>query len=356
MSQFKVSREKIKLFEHPNADLLQIGKVGIYQVVVQKGLYKDGDVVTFAPEKSVLTGKLREEYEKYLAGADKNRVHSVRLRGQLSCGIIIPDELVPVQSEIGEDISQKLGIVKYIPVIPKELDGDAEPATIDSYVKHDVEQFLVFEENFVPGERVVVTEKVHGVQTSLVLEAKEGITDGFEFNVMSKGLADQFMAFSLTENNMKENFHVKVAFEYGLASNMTLLLKSLRDSTEHIKVQVVGEILPTQTGYRYGQEKHVVRIFDVIVTHGVNEPVHLQYDQVPEFFNKLWVPVIFDGPYDKAAMMKLAKGKEQVSGKGVHIREGVVVRPYTARRASDGTRLVVKIINPDYRETGEELS
>ena len=34
MSNWKVSREKIEIFSHPNADKMEIGKVGTYQVVV----------------------------------------------------------------------------------------------------------------------------------------------------------------------------------------------------------------------------------------------------------------------------------------------------------------------------------
>ena len=67
MSNFKVSKERIELFVHPNAEALELGKVGSYQVVVQKGLYVTGDEVIFAPEKSVLTGQLKAEYEKYLS-------------------------------------------------------------------------------------------------------------------------------------------------------------------------------------------------------------------------------------------------------------------------------------------------
>ena len=61
MSNWKVSKTKISLFVHPNADSLSIGKVGSYQVVVQKGIYNDGDEVIFVPEKSVLTGNLKVE-------------------------------------------------------------------------------------------------------------------------------------------------------------------------------------------------------------------------------------------------------------------------------------------------------
>ena len=48
MSNWKVSKEKIELFGHQNAETLELGKVGTYQVVVQKGLYKTGDKVIFA--------------------------------------------------------------------------------------------------------------------------------------------------------------------------------------------------------------------------------------------------------------------------------------------------------------------
>jgi hypothetical protein len=45
-----------------------------------------------------------------------------------------------------------------------------------------------------------------------------------------------------------------------------------------------------------------------------------------------------------------------VSGKELHIREGVVLRPYIDRDAKDGTKLRLKIINPAYKETGEEIN
>ena len=94
MSNFKVSKEKISIFTHPSGDKLQLGRIGSYQVVVQKGLYQDGDLVVFAPEKSVLTGQLKSEYETYLAGPNKDRVKAIRLRDQISSGIIIPPHLI----------------------------------------------------------------------------------------------------------------------------------------------------------------------------------------------------------------------------------------------------------------------
>ena len=51
-----------------------------------------------------------------------------------------------------------------------------------------------------------------------------------------------------------------------------------------------------------------------------------------------------------------ARAKKQVSGQALHIREGVVVRPHLDRRAEDGEWLKLKVINPAYKETGEEFN
>jgi hypothetical protein len=102
---------------------------------------------------------------------------------------------------------------------------------------------------------------------------------------------------------------------------------------------------------------------------------------VPEVFKEKWVPIVFDGNIvlDKKEVViysdtekgihktridfilpknivDLCKGNELVSGKEVHIREGVVLRPYIDRTATDGTKLRLKIINPAYKETGEEIN
>jgi len=55
-------------------------------------------------------------------------------------------------------------------------------------------------------------------------------------------------------------------------------------------------------------------------------------------------------------LLVFSKGMELVSGKGLHIKEGVVISPYIDRFAMDGTRLRLKVINPKYKETGDEIN
>jgi RNA ligase (TIGR02306 family) len=362
MSNFKVSKEKIQLFTHPNADKLMLGRIGSYQVVVQKGLYQDGDLVVFAPEKSVLTGQLKSEYETYLAGPNKDRVKAIRLRDQISSGIIIPPHLIlDFESlPIGEDISEKLGITKYEPPIPTQLSGKVKSFDMPFVGSHDCEHANVYVNDLVDGERVVITEKVHGSQFILAhnLDTNETI-------VSSKGLLKSGLTIEESDTN-----------SYWIASkNDDIITKISKNFTTGV-VQIFGEVVPVQSGYSYGQTKPTSRLFDVR-HNGESIP----YDLVAEDFKNLWVPVVFDGVLnlDKKevviysdpekdihktridyllpkSIVDLCKGNELVSGKQVHIREGVVLRPYIDRNAVDGTKLRLKIINPAYKESGEEIN
>jgi RNA ligase (TIGR02306 family) len=362
MSNFKVSKEKIQLFIHPNADKLQLGKVGSYQVVVQKGLYQDGDIVVFAPEKSVLTGQLKSEYESYLVGPNKDRVKSIRLRDQISSGIIIPPQLVPdfENLPLGEDISEYLGITKYEPPIPTQLAGKVKSFSMPFVGSHDCEHANVYVNDLVDGERVIVTEKLHGSQFILAHNL-----DTTETIVSSKGLLKNGLTIEESDTN-----------SYWLASKNDKIVDKIVHNFKNGVVQIFGEVIPVQSGYDYGQSKPTARLFD-IRHNGKSIP----YDQVPQDFQNLWVPVIFDGilNLDKKetviysdpengihktktdhilpkSIVDLCKGQELVSQKQKHIREGVVLRPYIDRVASDGTKLRLKIINPAYKESGEEIN
>jgi len=351
MSKWKVIKTKIEVFDHPDADRLQLAKVGTYQVVVQRGLYNGGEEVIFAPEKSILTGYLEKEFKDYLVGPEYNRVKAIRLRGELSCGIIIPNHLVEAQCNkslsdlpYDEDLSGILGITKYVPTVPAEMDGTAAPVEYDHMSgRHDVEQFGIYSDQFVEGERVILTEKLHGSQINAY--------SSIQPDEVNKWISTKnYNASGLQLLESETNFYWRCTKGIDLWG---MIDRAYTDkSIEERVVQVFGEAIPCQTSFKYGQEEHTMRIFDIRV-NGVSVP----YDVVPEEFKSFWVPILYDGPYeDIPEIKKLVKGMEQVSGKETNIKEGGVLRPYIDRRAKDGTRLAVKILNPKYRETGEEFS
>jgi RNA ligase (TIGR02306 family) len=277
MSNWKVSKEKISIFAHPKPDVenLVVGKVGNYQIVVQKGLYEDGEEVVFAPEKSILTGAIKEQFEKYLVGSEKNRIKSIRLQGEISCGVIVPKHLVPnLESiEIGEDISELLGITKYEPPIPKQLMGKVATFNMPHIGSHDCEHAAVYANDLVNGERVIITEKVHGSQFILAhnIETNETL-------VSSKGLLKSGLSIQEDDVNV-----------YWMAARNDQVVEKIKRNFDSGVVQVFGEVIPVQKGYTYGAKDPIVLLFDVRF-YGISIP----YDQVPDDFSKMWVPVLFD--------------------------------------------------------------
>jgi len=362
MSNWKVFKTKIQLFTHGNADNLEIGKVGSYQVVVQKGLYKDGQEVVFAPEKSVLSGRIKKEFEKYLVGTGKDRVKSVRLRGEISTGIIIPKILVDNFETIplDHDISKELCIFRYEPPIPTQLAGKVKSFDMPFVGNHDCEHANVYVNDLVDGERVVMTSKIHGSQVIYALNL-----DNDEEIISSKGLLKRGLTIEESIDN-----------SYWIAAKNTSLKELIKNSFKDGVVQIFGEVVPIQNGFTYGYKNPHILIFD-IRHNGESIP----YDVVPQDFKKLWVPVLYDGPLklDKKEVVifsdtsrnihktridhllpnwvqKLSETKERVSGQELHIEEGLVIRPYIDRKAKDGTPLRLKVISKFYEENGEEIN
>ena len=339
MSTWKVSKERIELFPHPNAEKLELGKLGTYQVVVQKGVHANGNTVVFIPEKSVVPEFIRKEFENYLVGPEKNRVKAVRLREEYSCGVILPLDFfkdIDISNyEIGEDISMQLGIKKYEPPIPTEMAGEVQAFEASLVGKHDCEHFGVYMNEFEPGERIIVTEKLHGTQGVFYYDLN---TD--QKFASSKGLLDKGLQLKESETNV-----------YYRAAKACGLWDIVKEVYGNAIVQVFGEVIPVQKGYNYGQSAHTMKLFDVRV-----DGKSIPYDQVNEKFRALWVPVLYDGPLDVAKVRELALGNETVSGRELHIKEGVVVRPYIDRSAKDRAKLRLKVLNPKYKETGEEFN
>lgn len=344
MSKWKVAKYKIEIFPHSGADALELGKVGTFQVVVQKGLYQNGDEVLFAPKNSIIPENLRERFP-HLKGSNKDRVGQVRLRGELSEGIILPLSLLDGQDvEFGDDVSETLGITLYEPPIPVGFGGVLKRLPYDAtFSSHDVEQFGIYSSEFAPGENVVVTEKLHGSQVNISL------FDG-ELYISSKGLIGKGLHIEESE----ENIYWQGVRNSGIRQKITLFLEQLGAEYNDSVIQVIGEVVPAQgANWTYGFTKPHILVFDLRV-----DGQSVRFTDVPEYFKDIWVPVLYQGTYEGPDYQDMSRGREQVTGKEIHIREGIVIRPEYDRRARDGTRLMVKVINPKYasRETGDEIT
>ena len=69
----------------------------------------------------------------------------------------------------------------------------------------------------------------------------------------------------------------------------------------------------------------------------------------------MWVPYEVM-PYNEEPVIASSKGMEGVSGKKLHIKEGVVVEPIYPRQSRSGKELIVKVINPKYKGDDDDMS
>ena len=70
------------------------------------------------------------------------------------------------------------------------------------------------------------------------------------------------------------------------------------------------------------------------------------------------VPVLYRGPFSRAVMAEHTDGREVVSGKALHIREGIVMRPRIERRHDELGRVQLKSVSEKYllRKGGTEYN
>lgn len=95
----------------PNADRIEVVRVGGWQVVVSKeDHYKVGDKVVYIE----IDSKVPSDRECFAFLQDKKyKVKSIKLRGQVSQGLVMPLSILPDgEYNIGDDVTEILGIEK----------------------------------------------------------------------------------------------------------------------------------------------------------------------------------------------------------------------------------------------------
>ncbi|MER5375348.1 RNA ligase (ATP) [Streptomyces sp. NPDC002553] len=356
MSTLRVTAEVLTVHEHPNADALELAQVGLYRAVVAKGAYRTGDAALYIPEQAVLPASLIEELglTGRLAGSKADRVKAVRLRGELSQGIVCrPAALADVDleraAEAGTDFAERLGITKWVPPIPPTMSGEVEAAS-ELLPWVDIENVQRYPDIFAPGEPVVLTEKLHGSACLLTYVADEG-----RVHVSSKGFGGKSLALKEDPRNL----YWRAVRGHGVAEAAAGIAERLGARRVGIFGEVYGAgVQDLAYGADGRRESLGYAAFDVSVEVGgmvrwldPGEVVELLDGELP------LVPRLFEGPYDSERVLELASGRETVSGRELHLREGVVIRPAVERYSTvTGGRAIAKAVSAAYltRKGGTE--
>ena len=379
---------------HPNADRLSILTLeGMGFTCISAKLedgsprYAVGDFVVYIPSAAVLPEWLLRDMEFWnaelgkgtLAGTDGNRVKPLKLRGVFSEGVLYPvewdDELAMegggsvvatpdphnsdmhnlTQVELGEDVSELLGITKWEPAIPAHMAGEVANM-IEYMVKYDFERIERVPLMFEPGEPVTATEKLHGTNMAITwvpeLAHEEMFGAGQNILVSSKGLGAQGLAFKNNEAN-QNNLYVRILrdlIHQGLDQHLkTVISKITQDQQLEIitplTVRIWGEVYGAGVqDLHYGTKHPEFAVFDIQIGDRWLTDTELAIACAHLGVRK--VPLAYKGPFDIAALEAVRDGTTLLGG--ANIREGIVVRSENLLPHPTHGRRIAKMISPDY--------
>jgi len=329
-STHKVEVVRIEHIEPcPNADRLELVKVWGYQCLVRKGDFKVGDLGAYIVPDSVVNAT-RPEFSFLLDPKHPEkteiRIRVKKLRGVVSQGLLIT---APAGSKEGDDVAEALGVTRWEPKVNITMSGHGKgivgPSTILA-PKYDVEDWHRYKEAFVPGESIVATEKIHGTNARYVF-------DGEKLHVGSH-----------------TTWHAEDPHD--LWWKATTVYKNIIDfCVAHSSIVLYGEIYGDIQNLTYGVPKGEFRIILFDLYDGVKGEF-IDNDEARKMtvgFELDWVPVLFRGPYDEAALKVLSNGPSVLPGAN-HIREGVVIKPARERWDKKVGRVQLKIVSDEYLE------
>ena len=303
----------------PDADLIEVATINSWKLVVKKGEFKVGNLAIYCEIDSFLP--IKEEFEflrkssyKKMGEQEGFRLKTIKLRGQVSQGLLMPLSMLPKSflddsctEYIGMDVTEVLGIVKYEPPIPAELQGKVKGNFPSFIPKTDEEriQNMTTAYGFMRDKTYYETEKLDGSSATYY------INDGV-FGVCSRNL-------DLLET--EDNSFWRAARELDLENKLLSL-----NGNYAVQGELIGEGIQ---GNPYKIKGQVVRFFNA---YDIAAQKYFTYSDFCHLINELSltsVPILNDNltlPNTIDELLKQAEGKSALCDTAE--REGVVIRSH----------------------------
>jgi RNA ligase (TIGR02306 family) len=303
---------------HPieGADAIECAVIDGWTVVVKKGEFKPGELAVYCEIDSWVPTEIAPFLTKGKEPREFNcvkgeRLKTVRLRGQLSQGLLLPRQVaLDKVGEIheGDDVSEVLGIQKWEAPIPAQLAGQVRGNFPTMIPKTDQErvQNLIKEISAAAkaGLKFEITEKLEGSSMTCYL------ING-EFGVCSRNL-------DLKRDENNTFWAVAIAEQ---------IEEKMRDAFGDRNIAIQGELIgPGIQGNIYNLARHEFRVFDIYDANtGVYwVPAHRQ--AIVDVMGLKHVPVLAQTLLftDVQAILATAEGKSQLNAQ--QEREGIVFK------------------------------
>jgi len=334
---------------HPNADSLELAKIGGWQVVVKKSQFKTGDLCVYFEIDCLIPEKPEFEFLR----SKHFRIKTTKLRGELSQGIAFPLSILGEKCndfKEGEDVTELLEITKYEPPISPQLMGMAR-GNFPTHIlpKTDEERLQsrmkLLEE--MKGKLCYITLKEDGTSFTAYHTVEEDMTPEImsleqRVGVCSRNLELKNEAFPSSTMNI----YWKIALQYDIENK---LKQFYRDTGRNIAIQgeITGDgINENKLGLpRNTTQLHLFNVFFI------DEHRYANYSEFIMIASELGIPVVetlYFGRFNFTLeeLLKFAEGKYLNTN---NEREGIVIRT-TEEKYSEVLkgRLSFKVINNLY--------
>lgn len=366
MSSLIVEVCEIKDIEpHPNADRLDIATVKGWNCIVGKGQYEVGDYVVFFPPDSIIPEWIIKEYElEFLKNG--GRVGTLKLRGFISQGLILPADIVLKVSrgyQVGDNVADVLGIKKYeVQERVTSKSGNITSRKVQNpyFSKYtDIENIKNFDSVFAEGDVVVITEKIHGSNIRfgwlpIEINFRNGNVFGIIRSLWNKYILGKRYEFVYGSHNVQlqfdndKNFYSKNIYAE--------VLKKYDMSALPVGIIFYGEVYGKGVqDLEYGCDGLELAVFDMKDVQTGNYVDVFKMNDKCEQLGLPTVPVLYHGWFDYETLKFYTEGNSTICP--TQIREGCVVKPILETNDRKIGRTILKSINPEYllRKKGTEF-
>ncbi len=345
MSFFNVTIETIESINpHSNADKLEIAKMkGLgFQFIVPKGQYSVNQKVLYFPIDAVLPPDIQARLGLVgkLSGSQKDRIKTVKLRGEISQGVVGKlDSFIGLVDETmtPEKITEVLGVTKYEPpAIPcKNANLYALPFGLTIYDIEGAERNSEIVQ-LLMEQKVIVTEKMEGSNFSISYDGNSLYVNQRRHTIIPK-------------EGEEDHTWWKVAKSQGLVD----LVKTLQSEFgENSVVTLYGEMVgPAIQGNIYKFPDHRVYLFDMKVNGEWVRSIEFIGWLFKHKYLQWHVPILNK---EGQTLREYLNGKSVVeasNGDSVHyptLREGIVIKPFIEQNIPSFGRLFIKQRCPIY--------
>lgn len=319
MRKLVTVRTITKITPIPDADKIECAHIDGWTVVVGKNEFFEGQNVFYFEIDSMLPldnslfeflesrGITIQNSKKY------HRLRTMRLRGQLSQGLILPystlNKLIPYESKRLEvekryqednegDFSEFFKVVKYEPPIPMCLQGEVseypvwlstpDEERIQNFSQEQIQEILSDKDNWIP------TEKIDGTSISFYAYITEE-------GVLKSGVCSKNWSIVENEDNTYWKVFKKPRIKYEGSEQISIQRYLQLKCLEEARATTWGSNTPCYVlqgelfgegiqGNRYKQKGQTVRFFNFFQNHKQIsiEEIQKQHSEL----TKLWVPIL----------------------------------------------------------------